>query len=319
MSPMSTRVPIPDFFIVGAPKSGTSALFQHLGGHPQVFTPARKEPLFFGSDLEFLNCHRMTLDEYLAQFAAAGDATRSGEASTTYLYSRLAPMEILEFNPDARVIIMLRDPVAVMHAWHGEVVVRGAEPIRDFSAALDTEERRRAGYELPNRRGLRQGLYYRHIVQYADHVSRYFEVFGRERVHVILFEDWAAATARAFEETLRFLEIDPSFAPELGVVNPSSRVRYHRLHDLITEPPRVLRAAGRAAVPARVRRAIRYELLDLNIRTAAREPIDPTLREDLRAELTPEIERLAKVIDRDLSAWTTQTQSSPAAGVGAAI
>lgn len=301
---MTASSPIPNFFIVGAPKSGTSALFKHLGRHPQVFAPRLKEPMFFGSDLEFLNCRRPTLDEYLAHFADARDVERVGEASTTYLYSRLAPTEIREFNPDARIIVMLRDPVTVMHAWHGESVVKGVEPIRDFSAALDAEQRRRAGYDLPNRRGMRQGLYYRDIVDYGSHVSRYFDTFGRERVHVILFDDWAAATAKAFSATLAFLEIDPSFAPDLGVVNPSRRVRYHGLHDLVTEPPVFLLDAIRAGVPARARSALRYELLKLNTRTAPRDPMPPSLRESLRAELAPGIERLAEVIGRDLSAWT---------------
>lgn len=303
---------IPNFFIVGAPKSGTSALFEHLGRHPDVFAPHLKEPMFFGSDLRFLGCRPPTVDEYLALFAGAGNVLRVGEASTSYLYSRLAPTEIREFNPDARIIIMLRDPVAVMHAFHGENVVKGVEPIRDFSAALDAETRRREGHDLPNRRGLREALYYRHIVDYATHVSRYFKTFGRERVRVIFFEDWVAATAQAFEETLAFLEIDPSFAPELGVVNPSRRVRNHRLHDLVTEPPVRLRGAARTALPARVRSALRYELLKLNTRTAAREPIDPALRVRLRAELTPGVEQLAAIVGRDLSAWTTQASSGDA-------
>ncbi|HKP21715.1 MAG TPA: sulfotransferase domain-containing protein [Thermoleophilaceae bacterium] len=311
---MTTRPAVPNFFIVGAPKSGTSALFEHLSGHPEVFVPRLKEPMYFGSDLRFLNCRPPTADEYLALFADAENAVRVGEASTTYLYSRLAAAEIKKFNPDARIIIMLRDPVAVMHAWHGENLVKGVEPIRNFAFALEAEGRRRAGHDLPkNRRGLREGLYYRDIVEYDAHVRRYFEIFGPERVHVILFEDWAAATADAFEATLAFLEIDQSFKPSLGVVNPSRLIRSHRVHDLIADPPARLGRATRAVVPLRVRRAARYELLRLNTRTAQRAPIDPALKQRLRAELTPGIERLAALIDRDLSRWTAQPQESAVA------
>ena len=303
---MHTTSHKPDFFIVGAPKSGTSALFAHLGQHPQVFVCPVKEPLFFGSDLEYLNCGRRTLDEYLALFADAGDALRIGEASTTYLYSRLAPVEIRDFNPDARIIIMLRDPVAVMHAWHGENVANGGEPIRSFSAALDAEERRHAGRDLPNRRTVREGLYYREIVDFAHHVARYLEVFGRERVHVILFDDWVASSSSVCTQTLEFLQVDPPLVGDLGVVNPSKCIRSHRLHDLVAEPPVALQRAARAVLPPRIRQGLRHELLRLNRYAAPRDPMDPALVAQLRMELAPGIERLAALIDRDLSAWTAE-------------
>jgi hypothetical protein len=304
----------PDFFIVGAPKAGTTALFAHLAQHPRVFIPRVKEPMYFGSDLEFLNCSRRTLENYLALFAEAGDAARIGDASTTYLYSRRAPAEILDFNPQARIIIMLRDPVAVMHAWHGEILANGAEPIRDFRAALEAEHRRRAGRDLPSRRCMRQGLYYREIVRFADHVGRYLDTFGRERVHLILFEDWVSAPSEVCTQTLEFLEVDPPFVPDLGVVNPSKRVRSHRLHDLVAEPPSAVGRTARAILPPRLRHGLRHELLRLNRHAAPREPMDPALVAELRAELAPGIRRLASLIGRDLSAWTAQPADLAAAG-----
>lgn len=304
----------PEFFIVGAPKAGTSALFEHLGQHPRVFFPRLKEPMYFGSDLEFLNCSRRTLEDYRALFADADHAARIGEASTTYLYSQRAPAEIRDFNPQARIIIMLRDPVAVMHAWHGECLATGVEPIRDFRAALEAEQRRRAGRDLPNRRGVRQALYYREIVRFADHVSRYLDTFGRERVHVILFEDWVSATSEVCRQTLEFLEVDPPFVPDLGVVNPSKRVRSHRLHDLVAQPPSAVERTARFLLPARLRRGLRHELLRLNRHAAPREPMDPALAAELRAELAPGIQRLASLIGRDLNTWTAQPAGLAAAG-----
>ena len=301
---MSHAGRIPNLFVVGAPKSGTSALFHHLGRHPDVYFPGRKEALYFGRDQEFLNQSRPTLDGYLALFAGAESEKVVGEASTTYLYSQTAPHEIREFNPEARVVIMLRSPLEVMHAWHGEIVALGFEPIRDFAKALEAEPRRRAGHDLPNRRGLRHGLYYREIVRYADHVERYFGVFGRDRVRVIVFDDWVQDTRRAYEETLDFLELPPFAPDDLGVVNPSKRIRSARLHDLVAEPPRPLRRVLEAGVPGRVRDAVRYWLLTLNTRTGPRDPIDPELGQRLRVEVAPDIERLARLLGRDLSMWT---------------
>jgi hypothetical protein len=290
---------IPNFFVVGAPRTGTTALFESLGRHPQIFIPRFKETVFFGAD-----DRRTTLDEYVALFADAGDAVRVGEVSTTYFYSPTAASEMREFNPEARIIIPLRDPITVMHAVHGLAVWTGLEPIHDFSAALEAQERERTGQDPPIRREL---PHYRDIVDFADHVGRYFDAFGRERVHIIVFDDWVAETSREYRQTLEFLEVDPSFVPNLGVVNPNRRVRSKHLHDLLVR--RLLAArATRPGAPARVRPKIRNSLIKLTTREAPREPIDPALLASLRVEFAPKIERLAKLIDRDLSAWIAEPQ-----------
>lgn len=284
---------IPDFFVVSAPRSGTTALFEHLRRHPQIFVPRCKETVFFGSHIP--HEHRMTLDKYLAVFAGAGDALRVGEVSTTYLYSRNAASEIREFNPLARIIIPLRDPITVMHAAHTLWASMGYEPIRDFSAALEAQERERTG-QVPIRKLRNYVPYYRGIVDYADHVARYFDAFGRERVHVIVFDDWVADTPRAYRQALEFLEVDPSFAPNFRVVNANLRLHRPRLHDLLVR--RAIRTVPRLARPR-----MRKMLVRLTMREAPREPLDPDLLARLRVEFTPKIDRLARLIDRDLSAW----------------
>lgn len=288
---------VPHFFVVGAPRTGTTALFEYLGQHPQIFLPRFKEAMYFGSDLPY--DRRRSLDEYLALFADAGDAVRVGEVSTAYLYSRTAASEIREFNPEARIVIPLREPVTVMHAVHSLAIWMGFEPIHDFAAALEAQERERRGEQPPVKRG---GLpHYRDIVDFADHVARYLDAFGRERVHVIVFDDWVADTPGAYRQLLEFLEVDPSFAPNLEVVNPNRQPRNQRLHDLL------VRRASRLA-PARVRPKVKYVFNQLTTREARREPIDPGLATSLRAEFAPKIERLAKLIDRDLSAWLADAQ-----------
>jgi len=297
---LTTRrdTPIPDFFIVGSPKSATTALFEQLGSHPQIFVPRVKEPSVFGAEHN-PSRRRMSFDEYLALFMDAGNAVRIGEGSTTYLYSRTAPSEIRDFNPNAQIIIMLRDPIEVMHSQHSEAVWSGFEPIRDFAAALEAQDRRRAEGLPPER----AGPYYRDIVDFADHVSRYFDTFGRERVRVIVFDDWIKDTAGAYRQTLEFLEVDPTFVPSFRVVNPNRRIRSDRLYELIREPPWVLQRLTRPIIPAGMRRKIRRTLFELNS-VVSREPLDPAVRARLRTEFAPEIERLGKLIDRDLSAWT---------------
>src|SRR5438093_1590857 len=109
------NIRLPTFFIVGAPRCGTTALYTYLRQHPDLFLPENKEPHFFGSDLYHPGFVR-NLDEYLSLFLEAGNKKRAGEASVWYLYSRNAAAEIMAFCPSARIIAMLRNPVDMMYS-----------------------------------------------------------------------------------------------------------------------------------------------------------------------------------------------------------
>src|SRR6185436_3306607 len=135
----------PDFFIVGAFKAGTTALYEYLRVHPQIFMSVPKEPMYFGADLT-PRYRRMTEDEYLALFRDARPNQHAGEASPWYLYSTSAAAEINDFALDGRVIIMLRNPVDVMYSQHSQLVFNQREDLADFGAALDAEPDRLAGH-----------------------------------------------------------------------------------------------------------------------------------------------------------------------------
>ena len=126
----------PDFFIVGAPKAGTTSLYDWLAGHPQLYMSPVKEPMYFCPDvqggLRRLYAHPADEQRYLELFADARPAQSAGEASTRYLVSRMAPGLVHDFTPDARAIAMLRNPVDLVHALHNERVSLGAEPILRF-------------------------------------------------------------------------------------------------------------------------------------------------------------------------------------------
>ena len=142
----------PDFFIVGAPRCGTTAMYEYLRVHPDVYMPLHKEPMYFGQDLTQLHV-RLTERDYLALFAEARPGQRIGEATTWYLFSKTAASEIRDFSPDARIIIMLRHPVDVMYSLHRELLFYRGETIDDFAEALAAEADRREGRRLgPSRR-----------------------------------------------------------------------------------------------------------------------------------------------------------------------
>src|SRR2546429_216975 len=108
---------IPTFFIVGAPRCGTSSLASYLDAHPRIFMSKPKEPHHFGRDLEIRVRPYASRESYLRLFEGV-DADHAGDASVLYLYSSTAPDEILALNPDARIIIMLRDPLEMIPSLH---------------------------------------------------------------------------------------------------------------------------------------------------------------------------------------------------------
>lgn len=295
----------PDFFIVGAPKSGTTAMYAYLREHPELFMPERKELRFFGSDLEIRDRHRLSTEEYLAHFAGSDDARRVGTAYVWYLYSREAASEIAEFSAEAQIIAMLRNPIDMLHALHGEHLSNGNEEVADFSAALDAEPDRQEGRRIPPHAHLPQGLWYSTVPRYTEQLQRYVDAFGRDRLHVILYDDFAADTPAAYEGVLRFLGVRDDVRPaSFDVLNASKRTRSERLRHFLSRPPELPRRVIRHAVPRGVRRALYARAQRLNVAAQPRSPMPAATRERLRAAFVDESERLSAFLDRDVMHWT---------------
>ncbi|MCK6419071.1 MAG: sulfotransferase, partial [Alphaproteobacteria bacterium] len=175
------------FFIVGAPKCGTTALADFLDQHPQI-AMLRKEMHHFGSDLQ-LRRQRPSRADYEAAIARLQPDAEVGDASVFYLRSEQAAAEIKAYNPQARIFILLRPPVEAMFSLHGQLVQMVDEDIRDFAQALAAEQDRRYGRRIPSHIHAAFVLQYRQMVDFAPQIKRYLNVFGREAVQVILQED----------------------------------------------------------------------------------------------------------------------------------
>jgi hypothetical protein len=291
----------PDFFIVGAPKCGTTALFSYLRQHPEVFICAVKEPQFFAEDV--LNRRRLVQDwdAYLDCFKDAGAARRVGEASVAYLGSPCAPLRIKEFDPAARIIIMLRNPVDMMHSLYSERVFEGTEHVPDLAGALKADRDRDEGLCPSSARP--PGLGYRGAAHYAPQVRRYLDVFGRENVMVIVFEDFQSDTAGVYAGVLRFLDVEPGFHPPFNAVNSNHRARSRRVHGFLEHPPAAFRTMAHAVTTQRLRRMVGDGLRWLNIAYEPRRPLDSDFRKRLLQDLAPEVRELSEVIGRDMSYW----------------
>jgi hypothetical protein len=205
---------IPDFFIVGHAKCGTTALYQMLRRHPQIFMPELKEPLFFATDLR-MRFQRPAagplpteLDDYLSLFAAAGSTQRVGEASSSYLWSREAAGRIAAVQPDARIVAILREPASFLRSLHLQLLQNHIESQKSLRRALALEQPRREGKQIPRRCTRPQALMYSERVRYVTQLRRFHEQFGRERVLVLIYDDFRAENEATVRGVLRFLDVD---------------------------------------------------------------------------------------------------------------
>lgn len=301
---------MPDFFIVGAPKCGTTALYAYLRQHPDLFMPFHKEPLYFGSDLT-RRYGAMSEADYLSLFRAARPDQLVGEASAWYLYSTRAAEEIHHASPHARVIVMLRNPVDVMYAQHSQLLFSEQEDIPDFAEALIAEPDRVQGRRLPPGPIRPENLFYGRMVRFSEQLQRYVEVFGWDRIHLIIHDDMRRDVAGEYRRVLDFLGVDPTFTPEFRFANENKSVRRRWIQRLIWDPPLL-----RALIPALRRypivHALRSRLLELNSRRQQRALMDPHLRDRLERELAPEVAELGRMLGRDLSGWSRTSDTRAA-------
>ncbi len=189
---------VPDFFIVGHAKSGTTALYEMLRTHPQIYMPVLKEPWFFASDMRPRFYPRrsgippQTLAEYLALFADAEPDQRVGEASSSYLWSRTAAAAIAEVRPDARLIAILREPASFLRSLHLQLLQSHVEVKKDFAEAIALEADRREGRNVPRSSHRPQLLQYADHVRYVEQLRRYHEHFSAEQLLVLIYDDFRA-------------------------------------------------------------------------------------------------------------------------------
>ena len=212
----------PNFFIVGAPKCGTTSLHEYLQRHPEIFMPFFKEPHFFGSDLEGSRFRqfRAKPERYLKLFRDARGEKRIGESSPWYLTSERAAAEIQAYDPAAKIIIMLRNPIDMMYSMWSQFRYSGNEQIETFEEALAAEADRQAGRRIRRVAHCVTGLRYREMTRFARQVPRYFERFGRENVKIIIFDDFRSDTPAVFRDVLAFLEVDPALPDDLRHPQP---------------------------------------------------------------------------------------------------
>jgi hypothetical protein len=228
-----------------------------------------------------------------------------GETSVWYLYSETAAREIKLFSPAARVIIMLRNPVDMIYSLHSQYVYEGNEDISEFGAALDAEAKRKQGELIPARAYLIKSLFYKDVAKYSKQVQRYIDIFGRENVLVIIYDDFSNNALGEYRKTLRFINVNDNFEIDIKIINPNKIVRSRNLQEIIMNPPRMMLKLGRhLKIPLKRQSMIMEIIRTFNTRYEKRSAMDMELRQALKREFRDDVEQLSSLLCRDLSFWT---------------
>jgi hypothetical protein len=308
---------VPDFFIVGAPKTGTTSLYLMLRKHPQIYMPQLKEPQYLEGETLVRGepaaasegDYPTTLADYLALFDEATPEQIAGEATASYLWSRTAATNIADLQPQARIIAILREPASFVRSFHLQCLKVGNEDEKDLRTAIALEADRREGKRIPRHARRPQLLQYSEHVRFVEQLQRYGARFAPEQMLVLIYDDFRADNRATLRRVLGFLGVDDSYRIPIRKANQSVSVRSKRMQALVSAirvgEGRLPRAANRAVktlAPRRVRdrsHLIRRRLL-FNEPPAP----DEELMIELRRRYKPEVVALSEYLDRDLvSLW----------------
>jgi hypothetical protein len=302
---VSSTMGWPNFFVIGAARCATDALYDYLGQHPQIYMSPVKETnyfVFYGRRIRFTgpgdeealrSCSIVSRAEYEAQFAGVTSEIAIGEASPWYIYCPQVAQRIAQDVRDARLVAMLRHPVDRAFSSFCMLQRDCREPERDFVRALALEkERIAAGWE-PIWHYAAMGLY-------SQQLERYYTLFGRDRLRVYLYDDFSRDPLPILRDLYAFLGVDPGFVPDVSMRPNQSYVPRSRRLGLALMRENAARRVARAVLPWPLRRRLRETLDRLN---RTRPALDPVLRRELIALFRDDILRVQELIGRDLSHW----------------
>jgi len=274
----------------------------YLKEHPEIYIPESKELHYFGSDLAFP--HDRSEQKYQEYFQAWDQEKVGGEASVWYLYSQRAASEIKAFNDDAKIIIMLRNPADMVHAHHSQTMYGGKEPITDFDKALDAEEGRKNGSIPTHVDSPPELLHYSQVARYTSQIQRYVDVFGRDKVHVVIFDDLKSDVESVYRDTLSFLEVDSDFKADLSPRNRNRKYRMKSLHYFVNDTPAGLKRSLQSLLPRSLLKFVKRKLQKVNTVAKPRAPMNSSTRARLNEVYRDEVSQLSEYLDRDLTHWS---------------
>ncbi len=294
----------PNFFIIGAAKSGTSSLYNYLSMHPQIFLPHVKEPHFFSYNEKIIfskgpgDKKRMreatpNLDSYLRLFNNAKEEICIGDGSTTYLDSIEAAKKIKRFEPNAKIIVVLRNPADRAYASYLHLRRDGVETIKNFEMAMKEEEKRIAAqWSVLWHYKTRQVSY--------EKLKRYYDIFDEEKIRIYEYEVWKNDNSKTLKDMFSFLEVDEEFDADVTKkLNVGGVPKNEALHSFFTKDnlPKTL---IKHIIPTRFRIYFRSIIMRFN---RIKVPLSDGIRTELIEYYSEDIKKIEQLTKLDLSNW----------------
>jgi len=311
----STSSRFPDFFLVGAPRCGTTALSRYLTRNPQIGFSRPKEPHYFARTDHIPGPEELKQNYLDRCFGHCTPEHRAlGEGSVSYLYVPGAIERILHFNPKARFIVLLRNPLKMLPSYHLRMQFLLQEDETDFGTAWELEASRKQGENIPKRCLEPRLLYYSEVAKHGAQIERLFELAGRQQTHVVIFDDFVNDALGTYQRVLQFIGVDYDGQTEFERRFESQMYRSRWLQELLFLPA----TSDGKVVDTLQRRARKYNpdgskkktwlksLIGLNKTPRSPDPLAAQLADSIRETLRPDIQRLSRLLDRDLSHWTDQ-------------
>lgn len=297
----------PNFFIIGAPKCGTTSLAAWLAQHPAVFMSEPKELDFFNTDVR--QAYRDSLQRYESFFHDANEThVAVGEASTGYLRSRVAIRSIIEYSPSARFIVCVRNPVEMAVSWHGQAVFEAWETEKDFETAWKLQDMRRDGRRIPRRCYEPSNLFYGEVCKLGEQIERLLQQLSRDKLLVLTVDELRSNPGAVYDRILRFLNLPNDNRTEFPTLNVARTV------------PTWLSVVTRRVSDLKRKFGVQVGfgvVNGLNRRLARRQKtsISDAMRKELVEYFRDDVRRLERLLDQDFSHWlgleAMTTRSAP--------
>lgn len=299
---MTNKQRIPNLFLIGAPKCGTTAMSSYLADHPDIFiseTVGVKEPYYFCSDLPTLHIrNRITSwHDYKGLFTQVNSSVRyAGEATAVYLYSRAAVPSILASYPDPKFIVMLRNPIEIATSFHNQRRKSGLD-VKSFEKTWNLQHARAKGKELPTH--FRDGvlLQYGEIAKLGKQVERLFTNVPKRDVCFVVYDDFARDPDASYHKVLDFLELPTDHRQNFEALNPSVTYRWQGLE---TGLKKIRRWRIQLGVPGGM--GIHAAINRLNAK-AGRRPLETSMRNHLRDYFRDDVVLLSDLLGHDFTRW----------------
>lgn len=289
----------PNLFIVGAPKCGTTTLYEYLKLHPRIFMSDVKEPNFLNSDEDE---KKMTKKKYLALFKTSKNHKYYGEASTHYLYSAEAIQSIKEMSPNAKIIISLRPPVELIYSAYFQHRANGHEQFSTFKEAYTVQDARRKGNYPPIGNEPMRRFIYDDLVKFQKYVGEYMDNFDSSNIHIVLLEDLKNNRKKTLIELYNFLDLKPFNIDKNIISNKSNQNKFQFINRLLISPPKIISKAS-SIIPSKLRSNIYSYINNLNKASMKKPKMNESLRREIVNKFLSEVEYVENLIDKNLDHW----------------